>query len=246
MLNVDYLTRILIISGTITICVGQQSAITRPPFAASTSSIQGTVLDPKGKAVIGARVRAVRISPALFTSQVTISDKSGAFSLTSLPQGSYMLCAAVNPMRLIVGDCVWLDRSAALTNAKLIRLGQNERITSVVVRMQPGQKVQVRIKDPDKVLRRPNGGHTNISVQIHGPNNSGPKSLYSNRPEIDGQSYEDVVPVGTSTRLTVEGLGIQVNDELGRPLANGKADQQIQFPAKASDPARHVFQISAK
>ena len=113
MLNRATFPWILLMSLSITISAGQQSTLTRPPFAPSTSSIQGTVLDPKGKAVIGARVRAVRISPALFTSQVTVSDKSGEFSLTSLPQGSYMLCAAVNPIRLLVGDCVWLDTSAA-------------------------------------------------------------------------------------------------------------------------------------
>ena len=112
--------------------------------------------------------------------------------------------------------------------------------------MQPGQKVQVRIKDPDKVLRASNGDPKSISVRIHGPGNSIPKSLHSNRPEIDGQSYEEVVPIGTATRLTVEGVGLHVNDEVGRPLANGRADQQIQFPSKATDPARHVFQISAK
>ncbi len=231
---------------SITICTSQQSAITRPPLGPSSSSIQGTVLDPKGKAVTGARVRAVRISPALFTSQATISDKSGAFSITSLPQGSYVLCAAVNPIRLLVGDCVWLDTSAAQASPKLIRLGQNEKSTSAVIRMQQGQKVQVRIKDPENVLRASNGGPRSISVRVHGPGNSIPRSLHSNRPEIDGQSYEEVVPIGTAARLTVEGSGLHVNDELGRPLANGRADQQIQFPSKATDPAKHVFQISAK
>lgn len=114
--------------------------------------------------------------------------------------------------------------------------------------MQQGRRLQVKIQDPGHVLgsKHPKGGSRSLRVELLGPKGAIPRSLNSTRPERDGQVYEAVVPAGNAIRLRVDGVGIAVADEIGRPLLNGRVDQQIQLTAVANVPTRLVFRISAQ
>jgi len=58
-------------------------------FAGVTASISGTVKDPAGAAVVGAKVTATNTETGVVSSQLTNGD--GYYSFQSLPLGRYTL-----------------------------------------------------------------------------------------------------------------------------------------------------------
>jgi hypothetical protein len=63
-----------------------------PAVAQTTSTIEGTVKDPQGAVVAGARITAS--SPSLATERTTTSDQTGYYRIAALPAGSYTLSAS--------------------------------------------------------------------------------------------------------------------------------------------------------
>ena len=58
----------------------------------TTSTIEGTVKDPRGEVVAGAQIKA--ISPSLATERTTTSDENGFYRITALPAGTYTLTSS--------------------------------------------------------------------------------------------------------------------------------------------------------
>ena len=58
----------------------------------TTSTIEGTVKDPRGEVVAGAQIKAS--SPSLATERTTTSDENGFYRITALPAGTYTLTAS--------------------------------------------------------------------------------------------------------------------------------------------------------
>jgi hypothetical protein len=58
----------------------------------TTSTIEGTVKDPRGAVVAGAQIKAS--SPSLATERTTTSDENGFYRITALPAGTYTLIAS--------------------------------------------------------------------------------------------------------------------------------------------------------
>jgi hypothetical protein len=66
-----------------------QSAATQQSDNSSSGSVTGTVVDPSGAAVAGARVRLTRKSPAIL--QEVQTDGAGQFSFVNIPAGLFQL-----------------------------------------------------------------------------------------------------------------------------------------------------------
>jgi hypothetical protein len=58
----------------------------------TTSTIEGTVKDPRGGVVAGAQIKGS--SPSLATERTTTSDENGFYRITALPAGTYTLTAS--------------------------------------------------------------------------------------------------------------------------------------------------------
>src|SRR5438128_1494061 len=78
-------------------------------------SIQGTIKDPKGAAIVGAEVTAT--SPALVRQQVATTDSEGRYNFPSLPAGLYSITASAtgftptkkDDISVVVGTQLKLD-----------------------------------------------------------------------------------------------------------------------------------------
>ena len=212
-------------------------------------SISGIVLDPAGKPIPHARVRALRLQPRRSTSPPVYSSVTGTFSIPALDSGNYSICASVSPTKGLIGDCFWLDAGLSqAANPKLITLASAQKLTGLTLRMQQGRRLQVKIQDTANILssKDAKGGSRTVNVELLGPSGAMPRSLLATRPERDGPVYEAVVPAGNLIRLRVGGNGVNVADDQGRSLANGRADQQFQPSASANVPTKLVFRVSPK
>jgi hypothetical protein len=89
------------------------------PQGIATGSISGTVADPSGAVVPGARVTAVNLATNTVSTGVTNSD--GLFALRSLPPGSYKITIEAPNFRTAVLDKidVFVARDSDLGTAKL-------------------------------------------------------------------------------------------------------------------------------
>src|SRR5262245_42216151 len=96
------------------------------------AAITGTVKDPQGGGVPGARIQVRNNRPALIRS--TLSSNAGVFFLAALPLGSYDLSASqpgfaevrITSVRLAIGETKTLDLN--------LKIGQNTEQISVTAR----------------------------------------------------------------------------------------------------------------
>ena len=191
----------------------------------SPASVQGIVLDPKGHPVLGALVSAVRLTPTRWTSLRIQTKSDGVFEIKGLDAGAYAICADVPRTLTLVDPCIWLGEAGK----KRLDLGAGQQSKGNVVQLLLGRILQVEVKDPLKTLSSlpsksaasaQNRVLNDLQVVVQGPPNSIPRRLRAARPSPDGMVYETILPIGTSVKLHVRGLGVNVADSASRALAN--------------------------
>lgn len=201
--------------------------------------VNGVVLSAEGKAISGARVRAIRVAPQRMTTSVVTSGSDGKFELPLPDDGDYVFCATV-VARLTaaapqVDPCYWLD--AGLPAVRIRR--SPARPASVTVRMLEGRRVGVLIRDPERSLppqanehAQNNANARTLTVHVAGPPNSHPRPLVATRPDGDGQRFDLVLPAAQPARLRVHARGVVLRDASNRVVPNGRLDAPISLPEK--------------
>src|SRR5688572_18425455 len=95
---------------------------------ASTSTISGTVVDASGAVLPGATIAAKHLGSGVVTTGVT--NTQGAFTLASLPSGTYEVTITLEGFKTFVAkDVVLTAVQGAAINAKLAIGGLTETIT---------------------------------------------------------------------------------------------------------------------
>src|SRR5262249_37946819 len=95
-----------------------------PVMAQTTSNIEGTIKDPKGAVVSGAKITAT--SSSLAIERTTTSDENGFYRLTALPAGTYTIAVSstgfastsFSGVELTVNRTVSLDVQLEVGNVK--------------------------------------------------------------------------------------------------------------------------------
>ena len=89
------------------------------------SSIRGTLLDPSGAAVSGAKVTAIHTETGL--TRTVMSDSQGAYVLVELPIGHYRLEAEAKGFQKYVQDGISLDVNQAATLSLHLAIGMSSQ-----------------------------------------------------------------------------------------------------------------------
>lgn len=206
-----------------------------------TGSIQGTVLDPSGAAVVGATVTATNIATGAQTSHKT-SD-AGVYALQLLPAGEYTVTVAATGFQTYTQAHVVVDALATVgVNPKLQIGAANQSIT---VEAQPsilktddvalGSSVDNRVYDSlplamNGAARDPSAfaglaiGVSNYSTQAAGPStgsfNGG--QTYQNEVYVEGLP---LTSAGTEsdTRNLAFGVSVEAVDQFQVETAGAKA-----------------------
>jgi hypothetical protein len=100
----------------------------------TTSTIEGTVKDPRGEVVAGAQIKA--ISPSLATERTTTSDENGFYRITALPAGTYTLSASATGFANSTLGSVELTVNRALTFDVQLEVGKVQEQVNVTAETQ--------------------------------------------------------------------------------------------------------------
>ncbi len=100
----------------------------------TTSTIEGTVKDPRGEVVAGAQIKA--ISPSLATERTTTSDENGFYRITALPAGTYTLTASGTGFANSTFGSVDLTVNRTLTLDVQLEVGKVQEQVSVTAETQ--------------------------------------------------------------------------------------------------------------
>ena len=218
------------------------AAFAASTLAQTTGSIQGTALDAAGKRSTETLVRVIRLRPTRWTSPSVQTSASGAFTIPALAPGEYVLCAMVDPVKLQVDPCFWLDPAR-----KAITVAAGQSITAQQVRLEAGRKITVRVKDPEQLLKSAQPTPTKagtlpraFKVELAGPPGAILREIGVVRFEPGGvQVHEILVPSVGSARLRVHAQSIILRDAGQRAVANSRFDQPI------NQASEFEFQIGA-
>lgn len=199
---------LLLVSGAF----AQTKAPPLPPAETYESSVEGMVLFPSaGDRSPVASVRAIRVRPTYFTSKSVTSSLRGTFRLDNLPAGEYVLCAgSSNPK--FAESCFWFD------GQPIFSLASGQKLSGQTVTLLAGRMVEVRLRDPSRLLSLEGSAPRSLVLQLHGPPGTAPRGLRAVRPESDGQFYRIVVPVKQPGSVVVSATGLVIGDEGGREL----------------------------
>ena len=198
--------------------------------AQNTGGIQGTAFDSSGKPSAETLVRAVRVQPTRWTSPPAATSTTGAFALSGLAPGEYILCAIADPKRLQVDPCFWLDPAR-----KTITIASRQTVTSQQVRLDLGRLVAVRVKDAAQILKSAQptpsaaGARPRIlKVEITGPPGAAHRDLTVTRTEPGGVLvHEILLPIAGPKRLRIFAQSLQLRDAQQRALPNNRHDEPV-------------------
>src|SRR5262245_2679133 len=107
------------------------AVVTATTALAQSGTIQGTIVDPQGNAVSGARVEAIDEAKGLVVRE-TMTDKDGSFQLLPLLRGTYTLKVSSSGFRTLERKSLVLDAYQIL-NIGVFRMEVGEIINTVTV-----------------------------------------------------------------------------------------------------------------
>lgn len=176
-------------------------------------------------------MRAIQLSPRRWTSPpVTVND-TGGFTVSGLDAGDYMVCAMADPAKLLIDPCYWLEPPA-----KPVVVSAGRPTTGLTVRLTPGRRVAVRVKDPEGVLKDVNRKIPAVFgklppvlvVEMQGPPGGIVRRLGLTKTEPGEVSvHELVVPTSGPVKLRVQGQSVSLRDSQGRAFAASKHEDAL-------------------
>lgn len=141
----------------------------------------------------------------------TITAPDGSFQFTGLRTGKYLICASANEtVPRYVDSCLWHDRAS-----QTVTLAPNQT-KAVVVPIQRGYFLQVRVNDPSRQLPVPlgrlPGNRLSLAVQS-------PSGLVQQIPivkqEGNNRDHGIVIPYDKSHRLIIHSSTLLLKDGRG-------------------------------
>ena len=207
-----------------------------------TASIEGRVSHPLSKIRIAPSVRAMRITPNPWTSRPVFASPEGSFRITNLPPGEYVVCASM-PRRELVDTCFWG------ASGSRIRLEPGQ-LAKAQVQLEYGRRVKVRLRDPQRLLAagrelKP-AEQPVFALAFSGPVGGRTVLLPSTRPEVDGQSYELLIPAAGAARLRPITRALRVADEQGREMADSALQRVFDTPVASRVPVSIEYRLTGK
>lgn len=116
------------------------AALAAVPAMAMAGSISGTVTAENGGAPIGGVEVCPRRQPYTVETDCTVTDGSGSYSLSGLPEGSYMLYFSANPANLkYVSE--FYDNKRYPWEVDLVSIAWNQDLTGLNVQLAEGGSI---------------------------------------------------------------------------------------------------------
>jgi hypothetical protein len=202
-----------------------------------TGQIRGRVADSSGAPVSGAVVIVTPVSAPGKPSE-TNSGANGNYAVSGLQPASYQVCINV-PGGSFLNPCQWDSARPAVTVAA------GQQLTGVDVALPAGQKVDVRVDDPQRVLAANEApGKSHLSVGVWASNGIfHPASIAVN--DASGRTYSILVPLGANLRLGVSGHKLLMEDGAGMTVAESAPGVPFTSPT-ASAPSPVTFRYTAR
>lgn len=209
--------------------VAAMLAVTVGLFRAQTTtgSITGAVTGPDGTALSNVIVTYL-LPPTQSSPQTTgalLTDVNGQFQASNLPAGLYYLCAYPVSGSGFVETCAWTRSPQTAT----VVSGQS---TTVPITLQKGQRLHVRVNDPQQVLAISATGRTGTPLMLGIWEPTGfYHTLRFRSFDAIGQDFEMVVPTAMSFHPTLAAGNAQITDSTGAAVQNRGAGLSFQIPS---------------
>jgi hypothetical protein len=184
-----------------------------PRVAAPTASLSGFVRDESNNPV---QATVTIATQGLRQSQLTAAD--GSFSFSNLKTGMYFACAVPPPTtngQRFVDSCLWQDRHSVYVPLAPGQVRQN-----VVVPLQHGYPLDVRVNDPSALLPAAIGniGANELAIHVIGPSGlAQPMPIASQN--STGRDHVLVVPYNTPLQVLIHSSSFALKDGSGNALA---------------------------
>jgi hypothetical protein len=226
---------LLRVATTIALIVYLQSFIraqTPTPLATTPSSLSaslsGFVLDE-----LNHPVQATVTIATQGLRQSALSGPDGSFTFSNLKTGMFVACAVPPPTttgRRFVDSCLWQDR-----NSVQVPLAPGQALQGVIVPVQDGYPLDIRVNDPAGLLPVPVGnvGANELAIHIISPSGlAHPVPIASK--DAKGRDHVLVVPYNTPLQLLIHSSSFVLKDANGNDLA---ATTKISFTVTQNGPA---------
>jgi hypothetical protein len=197
----------------------------------TTGSLAGTVTGQDGSILRG--VIVTYLLPPLQGAQTVsggmVTAADGLFQFPNLPSGTYYLCAYPAPGLGLLNTCEWTR------NAQTAIVTAGQATTGVSIVIQKGQRLHVRVNDPQQMLAIGPASRTGALLMAGVWE---PTGFYHTLPlqtwDATGQDFELAVPTAMPFHPTLAAPNAQVTDSTGASVLNQGAGLSLQIPSGTS------------
>jgi len=198
-------------------------AVSALPQGIATGSISGTVSDPSGATVPGAKVTATNSSTNTVSTGVTNND--GLFALRSLPPGSYKVTIEAPNFRTAVLDKIDVfasrDTDLGTTKLELGKLGETVEVEGAAPIIEASTSQVTTTFDRKAVADLPlSGSFDALTLFIPGVADSGDSSFSNN----NGAQFSSNGLRGRSNNFQIDGQSNNDNSVAGPSIFLGNQD----------------------
>jgi hypothetical protein len=211
-------------------------------FATSTARadelygrIRGTVLDPSGAVVVGARVRVTNTGTGL--TQERMTDQSGAYEIANLPVGTYSVTISKTGFRTHFLDRVQLTQNQVYVDNARLELGSITEEVTITANAAQVEQTSIQLTgdiDAKKVTDLPLLGRNFVALQLTQPGVVTPDTRFGNNFStngsqaqqnsylVNGNDFNDLplnsplAPPNPDTIAEVKMVSNSLNPEFGR------------------------------
>ncbi len=196
------------------------SALNGPITVSGTASVAGAVIAEGGSPVSGAIVTLTAI-PATNPPNANFqpinksapAGQDGSFSLTSLPAGTYRLCAQMPRASGLLDPCLWT------TTPTVVTLATGQAAQKQTITMPKGRLLKLHIDDPGGLIAQ-NEGKTPGAGMIVGI--GGPVNIFTpffvDGTSSTGRDQSILVPYNTPLKIVVHSSFYSMADAGGKAV----------------------------
>jgi hypothetical protein len=206
----------------------------------------GVVIDEAGRTISGVNIQAEQVydvngRPAVL-SRNTVTSGVGRFAFRDLEPGTWRFCGTIVNSTLL-DPCEW-------NSAPTIYLGAGQNVLGLRVLLVQGQRIFVRIDDPDKRLKANSNGKKDSFVRVGVVEGARFRSAVRIAEDASGEDHTIVIPRSRELGLSIRGVNVEFDgDDKGKKVDLGTGrDDVAKVNLKDGDGPRtvKVFTKAAK